>query len=349
MSRATSSFQRSWTATFPHARGHLATTTLSPSLARPLSMARRSSSSVSRRRRRGRRPAATTSSRGDAACQRVARSVRSSSALAWGRNEKIPPPWLSATTNTHVPPASQPVDESRHVVQHREVADESTPRSPEDTPSAVETTPSMPLTPRFATTRARRAGAHHSTSRTGIDDPTTSDTPASLPRRDNGPCNKRLLQLAVVCVDAPRANAQLRGGASPQRDVVAVRPPMTRGRRSVRRRRSHSRVDRDRRRNRRRSARSCEPSTHAVARQGPLTRALPRAEQLHRGARDSRTHQSEAAGQNTQRPFERSRRRGRPNASDAPSSIISGVAPRPTMHSTDSPERSSAVSALPPR
>ena len=93
----------------------------------------------------------------------------------------MPPPRLSATTSTHVPPAdpspSTSAETSCNIVK--------SPTSPialdpAATPNTVETTPSIPLTPRFANVTASLGGAHHSTSRTGIDEPTTSVAPDSL-------------------------------------------------------------------------------------------------------------------------------------------------------------------------
>src|SRR5436309_1877730 len=58
------------------------------------------------------------------------------------------------------------------------------PGVPAARPRAVDTTPSMPLAPRFATTRTpSRGGAYHSRSRTGIDDETMST--ASLGSRSS--------------------------------------------------------------------------------------------------------------------------------------------------------------------
>ena len=52
-------------------------------------------------------------------------------------------------------------------------------RPPVATPRAVDKTPSMPLAPRLEKVGATREGVHHSTSRTGIDDPMTSEAPVA--------------------------------------------------------------------------------------------------------------------------------------------------------------------------
>ena len=79
-------------------------------------------------------------------------SKRSSgSSVAWGRNEKIPPPSLSTTMTRR----STPLDRSavsappswRNAMSPTSATVGTPPRA---TPSAVETTPSMPLAPRLA-------------------------------------------------------------------------------------------------------------------------------------------------------------------------------------------------------
>ena len=69
-------------------------------------------------------------------------------------------------------------DQAARVVEEREIT-EQRERAPAGVPAArpraVDTTPSMPLAPRFATTRTpSRGDAYHSRSRTGIDDETMS-------------------------------------------------------------------------------------------------------------------------------------------------------------------------------
>ncbi len=82
--------------------------------------------------------------------------------VAWGRNEKMPPPSLSTTTMREVGAARGRAPRSPlRVVQERDVADEqrrSGPPTASATPTAVETTPSIPLAPRLATWRTPSRG-----------------------------------------------------------------------------------------------------------------------------------------------------------------------------------------------
>ena len=93
-----------------------------------------------------------------AGCRRAARTARTSSDVACGRNEKIPPPSLSTTTIRRSASRVIEADEGVAVVHERQVADQhDRRRAPSSArPSAVDTTPSMPLAPRLAWARARR-------------------------------------------------------------------------------------------------------------------------------------------------------------------------------------------------
>ena len=102
-------------------------------------------------------------------------------------------------------PAPGRAEQAVGVVQEGDVADEQRGRSgrvgrrARATPTAVDTTPSMPLAPRLASTReAGHAGAaNHSTSRTGIDDDTTSAAPSGS-GRDDLAGDRRLGRLGVA-------------------------------------------------------------------------------------------------------------------------------------------------------
>ena len=97
----------------------------------------------------------------------------------------MPPPSLSITTNVAGPAApSSPFVSCR---KHR------SPQRPTigagalacATPTTVDTNPSMPLAPRFASTRSPSRGAmHHSSARTGRLEPTTSVAPSGQRGRD---------------------------------------------------------------------------------------------------------------------------------------------------------------------
>ncbi len=115
-------------------------------------------------------------------------------AVACGRKEKIPPPSLSTTTIVRSTPRRREGDERAGVVGEGDVADQQRRRArglPARPPIAVETTPSMPLAPRLQCTASPVRGApYHSTSRTGIDDDTTSEPPSGT-RSDDRPRHRR--------------------------------------------------------------------------------------------------------------------------------------------------------------
>src|SRR3954452_10535983 len=90
----------------------------------------------------------------------------------------MPPPSLSSTTTTSLRPsreaASRPPMSCASATSP--ISATTGPRAAAATPNAVETVPSIPLAPRLASTRggSGRAGKNVSTSRTGIEDATTS-------------------------------------------------------------------------------------------------------------------------------------------------------------------------------
>ena len=86
------------------------------------------------------------------------------------------------------------------------------------TPVAVDRTPSMPLAPRLASTRRpARRGPYHSRSRTGIEDDTTSASPAARPRAERpGPRPVRWRRV--------RGRAAVEGRAPRRRRPPARRP-----------------------------------------------------------------------------------------------------------------------------
>ena len=93
----------------------------------------------------------------------------------------MPPPSLSTTTIVRSTP--RPASPSKPFVSCRNAMSPISSAvgrpEPRATPTAVDTTPSMPLAPRLAITRTPvRGRAYHSTSRTGMDDDTTSELPA---------------------------------------------------------------------------------------------------------------------------------------------------------------------------
>ena len=105
------------------------------------------------------------------------RTVSASSTEACSRNEKMPPPPLSATTT--VSGGCWPSARTRADTSWRKARSPTSatvgPVDASATPSAVDTTPSIPLAPRLAITRGgrRRGAANASRSRTGIEDDTT--------------------------------------------------------------------------------------------------------------------------------------------------------------------------------
>ena len=102
--------------------------------------------------------------------------------VAWGRNEKIPPPSLSTTTTRR--------STSRRSSETRAFESCTKARSPTRTnsvppcsrarPSAVDTTPSIPFAPRLQW-HAARDPPNHSKSRTGMDDDTVTFDPTGRP------------------------------------------------------------------------------------------------------------------------------------------------------------------------
>ena len=118
---------------------------------------------------------------------------------------------------------AQPVDQRRDVVQHRDVTDQSNSRSRRGDAERVDTTPSIPLTPRFENVGAVRGGVHHSTSRTGIDEP---DRRVALRDADSSSTTQRATDefvQRVVVVDVRQPLTDVRRRLTPEPQVLAVR------------------------------------------------------------------------------------------------------------------------------
>ena len=187
---------------------------------------------------------------------------------AWGRNEKMPPPSLSTTTNVASIPRSRDAEQAVGVVQEAEVAeqrdDRTCPRSGHRRGGDAEHRRDEAVDPVDAAVRdalaARRAAPRtHSTSRTGMLDATTSVAPSGKRGRDvaGDPALERLRPRVEQRVDrgararspptrhdadpsgfgraaGHRARRDRRRGARPRRPRSA-RSPRARGRASRRR------------------------------------------------------------------------------------------------------------------
>ena len=185
-----------------------------------------------------------------AGCRRERRTALCSKEVATSRNEKIPPPWLSATTT--VRSGANPSARTRAETSWRKARSPTRatagPPVATATPQAVDTTPSMPLTPRLASTLAGvdRRPAYDSTSRMGIDADTTSaaspgsvaDQPAGQRwfaqrggRRPRWPAPGRWPPAARASA-ATQSCRQPRSG--PPTRGPPTRGPPTRGRRTAR-------------------------------------------------------------------------------------------------------------------
>ena len=103
----------------------------------------------------------------------------------------MPPPSLSSEHDRELQAEPGRGEQAADVVGERDVADQQhrgPVRAAAATPKAVETVPSIPFAPRLASTRGgrSRAGKNVSTSRTGIEDATTSVALARQPRAELG-------------------------------------------------------------------------------------------------------------------------------------------------------------------
>ena len=162
--------------------------------------------------------------------------VAGSSAVAGARKEKIPPPPLSATTTVSGAVAAGRPGPTRRGGRRGPPPAPRWDPSASATPSGVDTTPSIPLAPRLASTRggSARGAPKASTSRTGMDDDTTSGAPAGRPR------DQTVGQDGLVRPVRPgrhvrtitrRARASARSHASGQAAAVSRRPPTRTGHR----------------------------------------------------------------------------------------------------------------------
>ena len=101
--------------------------------------------------------------------EEAARTRAASTEVAWGRNEKIPPPPLSSTTNVQGTSGrfTRPETSWRNArsPSKRDRCGCPAPAPRRRRPSAVETTPSIPFTPRLASTRGGAAAVARRTTR----------------------------------------------------------------------------------------------------------------------------------------------------------------------------------------
>ncbi len=135
-------------------------------------------------------------------------------AVAWGRNEKIPPPSLPTTTIVAARPCSRAATRpDRSCRSARSPITSATGAPVAAAPTADDTTPSIPLAPRLARGRIARgpAGSQASMSRTGIELLAHRIHPSGRrsPRRANGaPSNT-----SPACVTRPSQSRRARSAA----------------------------------------------------------------------------------------------------------------------------------------
>ena len=136
----------------------------------------------------------------------------------------MPPPSLSSTTIVSAMPSRRAASRPPRSWSQRDVAGQQHdgPGRAAATPKAVDTVPSIPFAPRLASTRggASRAGKNVSTSRTGIEEATTS----VAVRRADARRARRDARLGVVAAPSVSAMRAGRGavGNAPAGEPLAV-------------------------------------------------------------------------------------------------------------------------------